>query len=142
MGAAIGVCVRSVRICPATTFCKKAIQDSVPLGLEIDKRYHGVELPGKTKIGISGCPNSCSESLVRDVGITGFKNGYKIFLGGMASGRARIGDLLTENVAQDDVLPLLEKIFAYYRANARKHERIGAMIDRLGIETVRQGILG
>jgi NAD(P)H-nitrite reductase large subunit len=27
-GAAIGLCIRSVRICPGTTFCKRGMQDS------------------------------------------------------------------------------------------------------------------
>jgi NAD(P)H-nitrite reductase large subunit len=141
-GAAVGMCVRSVRICPAMTFCKRAQQDGVPLGLEIDKKYHGAEFPGKVKISVSGCPNSCAESLVRDIGLVGLKNGYRVYIGGSASSHARVGNLLTENVAQDDVMPLLEKIFDYYTKNARKHERIGMMIDRLGFENVKQGILG
>lgn len=141
MGAALGSCVRSVRICPAMDFCKRAMQNAMPLGLEIDKLYHGVKLPAKTKISISGCPNSCGEGLVRDIGVIGFRNGYKIFIGGMASSRARLATLLTENVAQSDVLPLLERIFDYYKKNARKQERLGVMIDRLGIDTVKQSIL-
>ena len=44
-GHAVGLCVRSVKICPATHFCKRAQQDAVTLGLEIDKRYHGMNLP-------------------------------------------------------------------------------------------------
>ena len=59
-GHALGSCVRSVRICPATTFCKRAKQDAVSLGLEIDKLYHGMPLPSKFKIAVSGCQNSCS----------------------------------------------------------------------------------
>ena len=53
-GAAIGLCVRSVKICPGTTFCKKGQQDAVTVGLELDKRYHGFELPWKFKMGVSG----------------------------------------------------------------------------------------
>lgn len=31
-GAAIGLCVRSVKICPGTTFCKRGKQDLLDLG--------------------------------------------------------------------------------------------------------------
>ena len=34
-GAAIGLCVRSIKICPGTTFCKRGKQDAVGLGLKL-----------------------------------------------------------------------------------------------------------
>lgn len=141
-GAAIGLCVRSVKICPATHFCKRAQQDGLTLGLELDKLYHGLELPGKLKLGVSGCTNSCAESSVKDIGLIGTAKGWKIVIGGCAGARARIGDVLIEQVPQEEVLPIIEKIIAYYKENARKFERIGMMIDRLGLDTVKQGILG
>ncbi len=44
-GAAIGLCIRSVKICPGTTFCKRGQQDSVGVGLKLDEKYHGMALP-------------------------------------------------------------------------------------------------
>lgn len=141
-GAAVGLCVRSVKICPATHFCKRAQQDGLTLGLEIDKVYHGMELPGKLKFGVSGCTNSCAECWVKDIGLIGTAKGWKVVIGGCAGARARIADLLVEPVPQEEVLPLINKIIAYYKENARKHERIGMMIDRLGLDNVKKGILG
>ena len=43
-GAAIGLCVRSIKICPGTTFCKRGQQDSVGVGLKLDEIYHGMQL--------------------------------------------------------------------------------------------------
>ncbi|BBB92818.1 MAG TPA: NAD(P)/FAD-dependent oxidoreductase [Methylomusa anaerophila] len=140
-GAAVGLCVRSIKICPAAHFCKRAQQDGVTLGLALDKIYHGMELPGKLKIGVSGCTNSCAESALKDVGLIGTPKGYRVYIGGSAGSRPRIADLLTEQVVQEDVLPLVAKIIDYYKANARKHERIGMMIDRLGFDTVKEEIL-
>jgi NAD(P)H-nitrite reductase large subunit len=60
-GAAIGLCVRSVKICPGTTFCKRGIQDSISLGLKLDALYHAMPLPNKMKMGVSGCMLSCDE---------------------------------------------------------------------------------
>lgn len=141
-GAAVGLCVRSVKICPATHFCKRAQQDGLTLGLGLDKKYHGMELPGKMKMGVSGCTNSCGESWVKDIGLVGTVKGWKIVIGGCAGARARVADLLIEGVAQEEVESVIDKIIAYYRENARKHERLGMMIDRLGLETVKKGILG
>jgi NAD(P)H-nitrite reductase large subunit len=141
-GAAIGLCVRSVKICPATHFCRMAQQDAVTLGLEIDKRYHGMELPSKLKMAVSGCPNSCSEPAIKDIGIMGMPKGYTIMIGGCASAKPRLADVIAKDVPQEEVLPFVDKIIAYYRANANKYERLGRMIDRLGLEKVKQDLLG
>lgn len=141
-GHAVGLCVRSVKICPAKHFCKRAQQDAVTLGLEIDKKYHGMTLPSKFKFGISGCMNSCSESAVKDLGVVGTPKGYNILIGGNAGIKPRLANLLSEHVAPEDVLPLIDKIISYYKDNARNYERMGMMIDRLGFDKVKQDILG
>lgn len=141
-GNALGNCVRSVRICPAAQFCKRAQQDAAPLGLKIDKLYHGLPLPSKFKIAVSGCPNSCAENAVRDLGIMGTKKGYTITVGGSAGVLPRLADKLAEGIPEEEVLPLVEKIIAHYKENAKKFERLGRMIDRIGLEKVRQDLLG
>ncbi len=140
-GCPIGNCVRSVRICPAQTFCKRAQQDTVSLGLEIDKKYHGMELPAKFKIAVSGCPNSCSENAVRDLGVMGSNKGYTIVIGGSAGVLPRLADKLAENISREEVMPLVEKVIHYYQENGRKYERLGRMIERLGIDKVKSDIL-
>ena len=70
-GAAVGLCVRSVRTCPGNTYCKLGQQDAIIMGLKLDEIYHGIKLPGKFKMAVSGCHLSCSESWVRDIGLIG-----------------------------------------------------------------------
>lgn len=140
-GHAVGLCVRSVKICPATHFCKRAQQDAVSLGFELDKRYHGMNLPSKFKMGVSGCMNSCSESAVKDLGLIGTVKGYKIMIGGNAGIKPRIADLLVENVPQEEVLDLVDKVVNYYKENGKNYERLGTMIERLGLETIKQAVL-
>ncbi|MCX7780965.1 MAG: NAD(P)/FAD-dependent oxidoreductase [Negativicutes bacterium] len=140
-GAALGLCVRSVKICPATHFCKRAQQDAVTLGLALDEKYHSMKLPSKFKIGISGCMNSCSECAVKDMGFIGTPKGFHVLIGGNAGVRPRLGNVLMENIAPEDVLPMADKIVEYYKTNARNFERMGMLIDRLGFEAVKQGIL-
>jgi len=54
-GVAIGLCVRSIKFCPGTTFCKRGKMDLVGMGMQLDEKYHGMTLPSKFKIGVSGC---------------------------------------------------------------------------------------
>lgn len=141
-GAASGLCVRSVKICPATQFCKFAQQDAVSLGLALDELYHGMKLPSKFKIGVCGCMNSCTEPAVKDLGVMGTPKGYTIIIGGNAGIKPRIGDVLVQNVTPNEVLPIVKKVIAYYETNARKYERFGKMIDRIGFDIVKHDLIG
>ena len=81
-GHAIGLCVRSVKVCPGTSYCKRGRQDSVGAGLELDRRYHGHTLPWKFKMGVSGCPIDCAEVCIKDVGLVGTPKGWNVMVGG------------------------------------------------------------
>lgn len=139
-GHAIGLCVRSIKICPATHFCKRAQQDAVTLGLELDEKYHGMDLPNKFKMSVAGCANSCSEPAVRDLGIMGTPKGYTVMIGGNAGIKPRLADIVAENVPQEEVLPLVDKIVQYYKENAKAYERVGNMVDRIGLEKVKHDL--
>lgn len=141
-GAAIGLCVRSIKICPGTTQCKRAVQDSVSLGLKLDAAYHSMELPNKLKMGVSGCMLSCAEVAVKDIGIMGTTKGWKILVGGCAGARPRLGDTLVDNVnSEEEVLAIVEKIITFFKNNPNQN-RIGRIIDDIGIERFRQEVLG
>ncbi len=142
-GATIGLCVRSVKICPGTTFCKRGVQDSVGLGLKIDAIYHAMALPNKMKMGVSGCMLSCSEVWVKDIGVMGTAKGWKILVGGNSGTRPRIADVLVEDVAtQDEVLAIIEKIINWYKAEPKKELRLCRVVEKMGIDAFRQAILG
>lgn len=141
-GAAVGMCVRSIKVCPGTTFCKRGVQDSVGLGLALDAAYHGLATPSKFKIGVSGCPNSCGESWLKDLGFLGTGKGFKCIVGGDAGRTPRIGQELAGELNIDQARALAERVIQYYRANARERERMGAFIERIGWEKFRQDVLG
>lgn len=136
-GAAIGLCVRSVKTCPGTTFCKKGFRDSVSLGLKLDDRYHGMNLPNKLKIGVSGCPNSCSDNHTRDIGLMGTPKGWTVFVGGKGGTIPRLGDRLAMNIPDEKVLDLVDEVIKLYNENATGKERLGAYLDRIGFDNFK-----
>jgi NAD(P)H-nitrite reductase large subunit len=141
-GAVIGLCVRSVKICPGTTYCKRGVQDSISLGLKLDAVYHAMELPSKMKMGVAGCRLSCAEVWVKDIGVIGTLKGWDIVVGGTAGVRPRLADIFAENVASpEEVLVIVEKIVNYYK-NYPKKERIGRIIEEIGIDRFREAVLG
>jgi len=140
-GHAVGLCVRSVKACPGTAFCRLGQQDSLGLGMKLDEIYHGMALPSKTKIGVSGCPNQCAENCIKDIGLYGKKDGWVLTVGGKGTSKPRLADTLAEDLDTDQALALIEKVVAFYQENAKKHERIGKMIDRLGLDAVKAAVL-
>lgn len=133
-GAAIGLCVRSIKICPGTTFCRLGVQDAVGIGLKLDEKYHGQTLPFKFKIGVSGCPNSCSESAIKDLGLVGMQKGWRVLAGGFVSGlKPRLADVIASGLSDEQALELADKIILWYR-KADKAKRLGRVIDEIGLE--------
>jgi NAD(P)H-nitrite reductase large subunit len=133
-GAAVGLCVRSIRACPGTTFCKLGKQDALGVGLALDEKYHGSVLPNKLKMSVSGCFLNCSESWVRDIGLTGYDEGWTLTVGGNVGSQPRIGKELAKGLNDNQAFEMVEKVLEYYKTNAKKGERLGAMIDRLGLD--------
>ncbi len=132
VGSAIGLCVRSVKICPGTDFCRIGMQDAVGVGLKLDKKYHGYNLPYKFKIGVSGCPNNCSESSIKDIGLVGMAQGWRVLTGGFVSGlKPRLADVIASGLGDDEALALVDRVIAWY-AEAGKAKRLGRVIDEIG----------
>jgi NAD(P)H-nitrite reductase large subunit len=138
-GAAIGICVRSIKICPGTTFCKRGQQDAVGLGLKLDELYHGMPLPAKFKMAVSGCANSCSEPAIKDIGIMGTPKGYTLMVGGNAAIKPRLADVIADELTEDEVLRLVDKIISFCKTNGSKH-RLGRVIDEMGLERFKEEI--
>lgn len=135
-GAAVGLCVRSVRACPGTTFCKLGQQDALGIGMKLDEQYHGMELPGKFKMAVSGCKINCAESWVRDLGLFGKPNGWTLVIGGNVGSNPRIAEELASDLSDEQALEKTARVIAYYRENAKKGERMGKMIERMGFDAV------
>jgi NAD(P)H-nitrite reductase large subunit len=146
-GFAVGLCVRSVKACPGTSFCKRGLQDSLNVGLKLDDKYHGMELPGKFKIGVSGCPNQCAETCIKDVGLVGLPKGWKVLVGGNGGAKPRLSiELAPKGLAKDlsteQALELVDKVIQYYKANAKPRQRLGSMIEKMGFDEFKSATLG
>ncbi len=142
IGRATELCVHYVQACPGTAVCQFGVQDSLGLGLEVEEMYKGFELPAKFKFGVSGCPFSCAEGLVRDIGITGSKKGWSVSFGGNAGANARVADILAKDLTKEDALDLVRKLLTYYKENAKKKERTARFVNRVGIDAVKAAVLG
>ena len=123
--------LKSVKICPGLAYCKNAQQDAMGLGLKLEEKFLGMALPGKIKIGVSGCPNNCAEGWIKDFGVFGRAKGFTVIVGGKLGSRPCLGRVMYEGLTEEDVLSMAEKMLALFKENANPGERLGKVLERL-----------
>jgi NAD(P)H-nitrite reductase large subunit len=94
-------------------------------------------LPFKFKIGVSGCPNNCSESCIKDLGLVGSAKGWRVLAGGFGSGlKPRLADLIATDLTDAEVLDLAQRMLEWYKDKNQK-KRLGRIIDDIGLDTFK-----
>ncbi|WP_048198057.1 NAD(P)/FAD-dependent oxidoreductase [Methanocella arvoryzae] len=137
---AIGMTIRSIQMCPGTRACKKARQDSPGLGFALDEEFYGKPAPAKFKMGVSGCPNCCSDSWMKDLGFIGTEKGFNAVVGGKGGGTPKPGREIAEGLTAEQAVALARKVIAFYRENGKAPERLGATIERVGFEAFLKAV--
>lgn len=141
VGPAVGLCVHYVQACPGTEVCKFGLRDSLGFGLELEEMFVGREMPAKLKVGVSGCTMCCAESYVRDIGLIGKRSGWTMVVGGNASGKPRIADVLAENLTRAEAVGLINRFIDFYKENSTKRSRSAMMVKKIGIDAIKEAIL-
>lgn len=132
--------VKNVEICPAS-FCKRSKQNSMKLGLKLEKRFYGAPAPNRTKIGVAGCLNGCTSVNAKDIGVLANEQGYIIVAGGSAGYHPRLPDRIAEGLGEDQAYIMVEAVYDYYAASAPMGEKLGIWIDTIGLDTFKAGVL-
>lgn len=133
--------VRGIVMCSGKPNCPMAKQDSTTLGLALDERFFGRPLPGKFRIGVSACPNSCAEVVTKDIGLFGLPNGYTLLVGGNAGRRPQLGEKIAQNIPAEKVPDLIETILNYYEENGQPGERFNQTLDRVGLTALVEAVI-
>ena len=137
-GHAYAKSFRTCKTCVGTDFCRYGVGDSTGLGIKIERRFQGVESPGKIKMATAGCPRNCSEAMVKDVGAVAVEGGrWEIYVGGAAGAHIRKGDVLCSVGSHDEVLAVMGRFMQYYIENAKYLERTYGFLERVGIDHIR-----
>ncbi|MCX5876431.1 MAG: NAD(P)/FAD-dependent oxidoreductase [Deltaproteobacteria bacterium] len=133
--------IHYIQSCPGVQWCKFGRQDSPALGKKLEALMT-IPLPAKAKVGVSGCSMNCCEGFVRDLGVFGKKNGWTLVFGGNGGGLPRIGNIIAQDLNDDEVVGLAEKCLSHYAANARKLERTARFMERTDLEKFKETVLG
>ena len=141
VGQATALCLHYVQACPGNSVCKFGVNDSLGLGMELERDLTGMDFPAKLKVGVSGCPMCCGESYLRDLGFFAKNKGWTVVVGGNAGGRPRIGDLLAADLTREEAVALGLKFLRHYQEKGNPRERTARFLQRVGIEAVKAAVL-
>jgi ferredoxin-nitrite reductase len=109
--------------CTGSKGCKFAATDTKGHALSLAEHLQGrLQLDRPINIHVTGCPNSCAQHYVGDIGLQGVKvasgsasgEGYNIVLGGGTGEHAGIGREVFKGISFGEVPALLERILKVY----------------------------
>ena len=137
-GYASGKSYRTCKSCIGIDYCRFALGDSMGLAVKIERRFRGLDSPGKLKLATAACPRNCSEALIKDIGAVAIGDGkWEIYVGGADGSHVRKGHVLCIVDKEDDVMLYAGRFIQYYRENAKYKERTDSFVERIGIERMR-----
>lgn len=110
---------RAVVSCTGAQFCNFAIIETKQRALQMARQLDALlELPRPVRIHWTGCPNSCGQPQVADIGLMGTKarkngqvvDGVDLYMGGKVGHSAQLGTCVQKAVPCEDLLEVLQKV--------------------------------
>ncbi len=132
--------------CTGNSFCKFAQANTkghaLALADYLDKR---VKLDRPVNIHLTGCPNSCAQHYMGDIGLLGTKvkragetlDGYHVFLGGGFGKYQAVGRQVFNAIPHDELPPLLEKVLHGYLRHRESGESFQAFTTRHDLNSLQ-----
>jgi sulfite reductase beta subunit-like hemoprotein len=151
LGLADAFYLSDVASCPGADFCSLAMSRSMGVSNAIRSQVEAgngkVEELGVFRIRVSGCPNSCGQHAVGDIGLTGlslkgrdgqFHPHYSILVGGRVGEDARLGHRLSGRFPETEVPKVVTALTDFYREERRTGESFADFVDRIGTESLTE----
>lgn len=136
-GHAYGKALRTVKTCVGSTFCRFGTQDSIGMGIALEKAFERLNTPGKVKLAVSGCPRNCAEATIKDLGVVAIDGGWELYVGGNGGVKVRAADLLCTVKTEEEVMEWTAAYLQYYREQANWNERTAQWVERVGLDTIK-----
>lgn len=131
--------------CTGSAGCKWAATETkgqaVTLGAHLNKK---LQLDHPINIHLTGCPNSCAQHYVGDIGLQGVKvgqassEGYHVVFGGGTGADAAIGKQVFTGIPFSDLPTLLERVLKTYQAKRQPGETFAAFTRRHEVKQLQE----
>ena len=153
MGAPDAQEIEDVVSCPGTDSCKLGITSSMGLNRAVQERVRSLNIDDpvtrKMRIHMSGCPNSCGQHHIADIGFHGaaIKVGnrqipaYHMFVAGTyRTEEMRLGTLVPKvRIPAKRVPDAVERVINLYHSDREgDQELFSAWVDRVGLSPIQE----
>ncbi|MFP4008015.1 MAG: ferredoxin--nitrite reductase [Spirulinaceae cyanobacterium] len=110
---------RSLVSCTGSRYCNFALVETKQQGLKIAQDLDAeLDLPERVRIHWTGCPNSCGQPQVADIGLMGTKvrkdgktvEAVDLYMGGKVGKDAKLGDRVHKGIPCDELPGVLKDI--------------------------------
>jgi len=110
---------RSLVSCTGAQFCKFALIETKQRAIALVEALEAeLEMSKPVRIHWTGCPNSCGQPQVADIGLMGTKvrkngksvEGVNIYMGGKVGKDAHLGKCVQKGIACEDLVPVLRDL--------------------------------
>lgn len=122
--------------CTGNKYCKFSSTDTKGHALVLIKYLESrIELDVTVNIHFTGCPHSCAQHYMGDIGLLGTKSSggqeaYHICLGGGFGKHQAVGRQVFQAMPFDEVPPMIEKILRLYLENRQEKESFQSFTTR------------
>ena len=140
-GQAYAKGLRTVKTCVGSQWCRFGTQDSMAMGVKLEKLTWGSWTPHKYKIAVSGCPRNCAEATIKDFGVIAVDSGWEIHIAGNGGIKVRVTDLLCKVETDEKLIEYTKAFMQFYREDAYYLERTAHWIERVGLEYIKKPML-
>lgn len=140
-----GPTVRNVNVCYDDKICPEAVTNSISLAEKLDNFFRVPSANHKVKIGVAGCPKDCVISRVlADIGFVGVEKdgnkGYDVYVGGRLGVNPFVGVEMAECLPEEECVRFVQNYFDFIKKEGKPEERSADLINRLGVERVKQEV--
>ncbi|MEM1168345.1 MAG: ferredoxin--nitrite reductase [Cyanobacteria bacterium P01_H01_bin.35] len=110
---------RALVSCTGAQFCKFALIETKNRALAIAKELESeLSMPKPVRIHWTGCPNSCGQPQVAEIGLMGTKarkdgkivDGVNLYMGGKVGKDAQLGNCVQKGIPCEDLKPILRNL--------------------------------
>ncbi|MBW4694987.1 MAG: ferredoxin--nitrite reductase [Lyngbya sp. HA4199-MV5] len=128
--------LRSLVSCTGSQFCNFALIETKNRALALISELEAeLDTPKHVRIHWTGCPNSCGQPQVADIGLMGTKvrkdgktvEGVDIYMGGKVGKDAVLGTCVTKGIPCSDLKPVLrDLLMQHFSAKPRQQVVVGS----------------
>jgi len=141
-----GAVMRGTVACTGNRGCRFAATDTKTHAVELARCLDGrFPIVQPVNLHVTGCPHSCAQHYVGDIGLLGTKvggaEGYQVVIGGGSDCDRGLARELIAAIAYDELAPLIERLFAAYMERCSPDESFLQFSRRHSIDELKSFLL-